>query len=314
MPSEQLKQEIARAHQDIGDRVRPNTLVDGKPYEPSKSVSQLKLQEKVARLRRNMLRIGERPATVLNLRPFPFTGQGQHACNYPLVPAPIDGKPKAFTKHVIPGYEISVFTTEFGEQDVMEVLAIDIAEDIKQQQNKIGKRGIIIYMGDRDPEKYEPDPYNPEKRDLPAEIEAEMEAMVGEAKLKIQEAEDYWAKADGSSRKHITDEHRTWARFLRVRKMLERDPVWLLEARLAADVQEPCPSCGAEPLKDAFSCKACAWILKPDKAYKLGAIGPDDNSLLRLDRATLDSLGLKEVPTLAEFRKLQLRERNKKQE
>ena len=269
----------------------PVQVVNGRPtFSPAQGERNLKLQAKATRLAERMMKIGVRAATIISMRPFPINPQGEHSSNYPLPPCPVGEK---FVKRVIPWYETSVINNEHGEQDVEEVLPIDIANDIQRQQNKSGYRGVIVYMGERDP--LGPmDPRDHEMRNLAKELEAEEKAMTEEFRRYVQDAND--AHNNGKGKSVITDKHRGAASWMLARKLLSKQPDWLLESRTVDEVPAPCPVCGAEPTtKQALQCVKCATWLKPFEAVKAGLISPADEggrlALQRCTRKELEELG-----------------------
>lgn len=328
MPTEQAKQDIQSFHQNFPAEFK----TDGEGRRvlvPTLSITEQKVQAKVKDLHERMAQIGNRPATVLWLRPFSFRPQGIHTGNYPIPACPIgsaefkgDGCSTVIrdkhgnalaVKTIIPSYSVDRFVTEFGEWDVREVLAISMAQDIKSQTNSqksIGadqnRRGVIVYMGDRDPMNYVPDPYNPEKRNLMAELDAETKAMIEEFKQMVQYANDEYVKQNGIGRRNITDEHRIAARYLLHYRLLPKQPEWLLDTRKSEDVQELCGNCKAEPAKGALQCRSCFNWLRPAEAYAQGYLTLSDPNgviaLQRLSRQELEALDL--YPTLRPFSEL----------
>lgn len=265
----------------------PVEVSNGRPtFVEAKGVRAIKLQQKAIKLQERMLKFGIRSATIINLRPFEIRPQGQHASNYPVAAC----KPgQKYTKTVIPCHEITVINNEHGDEDVEEVLAIDIASDIKGQMNKSGYNGVVVFMGERDP-LAPPDPRDPEMRDIRKEMADEEQKMIREFHEVVQRAED--AHANGKGRQLINDMARGCAHYLLQKKLLKKQPAWILESRTEAEVATPCIACGAEPLtKEALQCKACTTWLRPYEAAKAGLLSPAvDGGTLALQRCTKEQL------------------------
>lgn len=296
MPSNQAKQDIKNFNASFyGDapavsRVTPGDI--GRTLVPSLSKWQVRLQGKVEELHRHMLDVGIRPATMVSIRPLPINSQGLHACNYPIAACPIGNPEVPYVKMIIPSFEVDYKTDEHGEWDVRAEVAIKIAEDVKQQLNKVepGRRGLIIYMGDRDPDKYVPDPYQADKRNLVEELAEEKEAMIREFFHYFEIAEGYAGSSSKIELRHITDLHRIGTRYLYHEKRIKQLPTWVTEQRELRDIGNSC-ICGAEVPHGALKCAKCGDWVNPYEAYLQNRLSlRDDGALTALGRLTKEQL------------------------
>ena len=269
-----------------------NAAMAGTKPARALSVEERQLMDDVAAVHEHMGEIGPRPATIINLLPVPLDVPGKHTGHIHVPACPIG---TAFVKFTIDSYTIDT-VDKGGTFTARPVTAIQMARDFQNLQFAWGTDGPVggrvIYMGDHEPNKQNMEAIN-EARNV---MKKAFETLV-------RNAEYEWNRVDRTGKKNIGDIERLAAQWLHYHKYLRVLPVWVMEANNQIEAPPECPSCGAEVSGKGFSCKACAWILDPEKAYSLGAIGPEDASLSRLSRETLDKMGLKEVQTLAQLRK-----------
>lgn len=258
------------------------------------SEAQEELLKSIENMHLLMREVGVRPATVINLWPIDIHSTGPITSNFTIPKCPLG---QSWSKTVIGSYSTDVVTRTDGKQEVRPIPPIQIAKDILQQHSQNDgwiKGGLVIYMGD----------HEPNKKNL-EDIEAARKSMLAHFRKLVNDANLEFARPDKSGRRNITDIHRIAAEYLLHYKILKERPQWTVETRDEGDVQVMCPACGAEPNKGAFQCKQCGWIVDPMKAYEVGAIDAKDVAMTRLTRDQLNVLGISKeiVPETLDERK-----------
>ena len=262
-------------------------MVEGRaaPTGGPRSAEERQLLNDVNEVHRVMAQLGPRPASVINLHPFPLKPQGIHNQDIQVPACPLG---VAYKQYVIESYAMDI-ADRGGRFTPRPVTAIDRAKDVLLQNDAHRRGGVVIYMGD----------HAPNKKNLD-DIEAARAAMVENYRRLYEEGETEWHRTDKSGRRNISDAMRWAAAYLLHYRLIQKAPEWLTRVREAADVAARCPMCKAEPEKDAVICVKCNYIFKPDVAFELGEITAEHNSLRRLSREKLDELGLTSVVSITD--------------
>lgn len=243
-----------------------------------------------------------KPATVINLHPWPLTfGSGVRLLRGITIPACEPGMP--YAHYHIRGYRLDWEQNENGTLKFRPILPLQMAaEFVREFSNKDSYVcGVIIYEGDGHPDKvnevetfdqdgkmlttqekgYEYDQENqriatmvetPIRRKL-ADIIAEHTKRRNAAYLeRVRRADHDYKLPDGKGKWLINDTHLLMAQVLFEERQLQKLPEWNLASRFEAGLSENnCPACGGTPRDGAFKC-TCGHILNAFEAYKAGAI------------------------------------------
>ena len=272
--------------------------------KPGASEFEIKYFTELHGLMVNHARMGIEPATVINLNPFElqvhsplFRGLTVSAC-------PVD---KAFTMMVIREPRFQARDNE-GVITPVDFLPIILAKEFETQFANGG--GVFVFRGDGEKIAKQTDG-DLMQNELFREFYADAKRkLIITALQKVQEADNEWNTPSRSGARNITDLHRGFHRILLRERRLSKPKEWLDATRDEAQIGELCPSCGNEPRKGAALCNTCGWVMDPLKAWTIGAVtDPMHNSLSRLKRAVLDSLGItrEHIPETIEERDARLR-------
>lgn len=267
-----------------------------------------KLNE-VRKVHRQMEEIGVIPATVLNLLPWAVQGNGRYHM-YPdmTVPACPIGQP--FERLIIRDYKIDI-EDKAGRFGATVLTPITLANDLINQLDPMKRGGLFQYMGDHAPGQHPDNRIDPETkktilsprsiREL-ADLEKAKKAMVKNFRIMHREAEGFFQQPARKALQNITENHRLAALWLFHYRLIPVLPAWVTaqfnEGDLAPDA---CPKCG-DDIGGGFGCTNCNYIVDPMGAYQAGEIEEEHHAMRRLTREALDSLGLTDVLTLAEYR------------
>lgn len=253
--------------------------------------------EKLAEVRkvhRRMAEAGVIPATIINLLPWEVQGQGRYLM-YSDMTVPRCPIGQAYEMKVISSYKIDI-EDKGGRFGADVVTPIALVNDIVKQLQAQKRGGLFHYMGDHKPGE------NPKTRDVELKaMDKAKKQMVLYMKQKYREAEGFYQQPSRRGLSNITEEHRLSCMWLLHYRFISVQPAWLTASREEGDVPDACPSCGDEA-GGGFACGKCGYIFDPMAAYEAEEIGDDHQSLRRLSREQLDSLGLDYVLTKDEFR------------
>lgn len=239
-----------------------------------------RMHQKRQEEQRRLSRMEVKPATIVNLMPFPLNVNGVlHARladaggdQVPACPVGID-----YRKKVIKEPQWSIRDEGAGMDNVdnytpIPWLPAELAEDYANEfLDRMGCGGVIVLNGDREPTQ--------------DELDNARKARNRWLLRKVQEAEADWADNSGRGRKNITEIHRKAAEILMHDKVLKHQPAWLLETNNEAQKPEPCPACGVVADRNAIICKECRYVYKPLDAYKTGMIEYGNVAMDRLSTA-----------------------------
>lgn len=271
----------------------------GRGINPLDRVTQANLDE----LRRNVRSNPFKPATIINLHPWPL----QFSMSTPfvrgiVVPACNPGDEFAHLHVRSWSHDQS-----YNEDGTMKFTAIKPIQKAAQflisfADPEMYGGGVIIYEGEGHPNKvgevetYRPDGrpevtvkigYEYDDENHPYKVEQEvpirrkLAEMIAEQRrvrnerymVRVQAADDNFKSGDAAKRKLITAMDRQMAEMLVAEGVLSRAPEWNLSSRMDEGLSENhCPSCGGIPDANAFRCQRCAHVLNPLEAYKHASI------------------------------------------
>lgn len=271
----------------------------GKGINPLDRVTQANLDD----LRRQVRANPFRPATVINLHPWPLQfSMTTEFVRGIVVPACNPGD--EFSHHHIRGWSADKSYNEDGTMKFSAIKPIDKAAQFLRafaDPEQYGG-GVLIYEGEGHPlkvgevETYRPDgrpevtlkvgyeydneqqPYKveqdvPVRRKLLEMIVEERQRRNARYMHRVQIADDHHKSGDAERKRLITPMDRLMAEMLKAEGFLATVPDWNLASRLEQGLSETkCPSCGGIPDASAFRCVKCSHILKPFEAYKAAAI------------------------------------------
>jgi hypothetical protein len=226
-----------------------------------------------------------RPATVINMNPWPIRVNGVHFSSILPSACPDD---KDFSVHVIrhnPEDPV-IDWADTGDAKYMpsELVPIVLAKEFEQGQY-LTEGGVVAYEGDHDPLR------DPEVVGRMKEARDRMERYMIEL---YTEAQGLYMQANKVGIGNIGVKHRKAGAYLFRRRLISEKPAWLEITRAESDIAEPCPRCKAEPKKGAYGCPECGYIFDPEQAYLKMEIAATDISLARLPRKKLEELGITE--------------------
>lgn len=270
--------------------------------EKGKNVLDQESQQNLDELRAQMRSTPPKPATIVNLHPWPLSLSHIRLCRGITVPACPPGQEMAWT-------HVRTWRTDwkYNENAALVFSAIhpiklagEFVREFSDKDNDGG--GVLIYEGDSSPAKVtQVETYNPmgrpevieqmgfeydeEGNKIPVPILKPIfgnftELVKAARKMrndiyfrKVQNADHDYRLPDGRGRKSITDKHRLMAEVLHAEGVIPVVPEWNLAGRMEAGLSEhDCPSCQTPTKEGAFLCANCKHILKPLEAYRNGAI------------------------------------------
>jgi hypothetical protein len=261
------------------------------------ATSQHNKNEAERRLRANR----PKPATVINLHPWPLTfGASDRFLRGITVPACHPGELYAYVH--IRKTALDWEYEENGSLDFQPVLPIQLAaEFMREFGGKDGYGGgVIIYEGEGHPDKMgEVETYDPLGRPLTVQrqgvendgendvqvvidvpIKRKLIDILQEKRVqrnqhymdRVRKADNDYKRPDGKGKALINDTHLLMAETLHAEGFIPVLPDWKLRTSLEAGLaDENCPACGSARKVDAFKC-SCGHILDAFEAYQAGAI------------------------------------------
>lgn len=255
-------------------------------------------------LRRRMRMSPPKPATVINLHPWPLSfGSSNLFLRGIVVPACNPGMDIAY--HHIRSWSHDKSYNEDGMSfKFTEILPIHKAAQflVAFADPEVYGGGVIVYEGEGNPSKMgEVECYNPDGRplvtsknaieyddeDRPVSIVQDIPVrrkladMITEQRTRRNEfymarvewADSKFKSTDVKERRLITPMHRLMAEVLHAEGILPVVPEWNLSTRMEQGLAaNNCKGCGNPVAKVAFKCLTCAHILNPLEAYLAGAI------------------------------------------
>jgi hypothetical protein len=254
-------------------------------------------QTNLNELRRQMRSSPPKPATVINLHPWPLTfGATNRFLRGITIPACEPGMPYAY--HHIRGYRTDWEYNENGTLKFKAILPIELAgQFVREFSNKDSYGGgVIIYEGEGNPEKvdlvesYDPIGrvqtiqksvivYDEENRPIQEmgeiPIRKKLNDLLVEARsqrnaaylLRVRKADHDYNLPDGRGKWLINDTHPLMAEILFAEGVISEVPKWNLASRFEQGLSENnCKSCGSPTKTDSYKC-ACGNILDPLAAY-----------------------------------------------
>lgn len=262
------------------------------------ATSQANLTEFLRQMRSNP----PRPATIVNLHPWPLQLPASKFTRGIVVPACVPGQEFAHT--YVRGWIKDWKQDEQGSLQFMAVNPIHRATEFLREFS-LGDAfgpGVIVYEGETRPDKaaevetYSPNglpnttirdgyDYDEENRKVPTKftvpvtkdfqkILKETTAARNAAYLRnVRRADNEFRRPDGKGKGAITPFIEMMAEVLVAEGLLEAMPDWKMASKLEKGLaEENCPACGASYKNTAFRCGGCSHILNPLEAYKNGAI------------------------------------------
>lgn len=254
-------------------------------------------QNNLNELARQMRATPPKPATVINLHPWPLSfGAANRFLRGITVPACEPGMSYAY--HHIRGYRRDWEYNENGTLRFKPILPIELAgQFVREFSNKDSYGGgVIIYEGEGNPEKVEMvevyDPigrvqtiskpvivYDEENRpvqemgEIP--IRRKLLDLLAEARNsrnifymdRVQRADRDYRLPDGKGKWLINDTHKLMAEMLFAEGLITAVPEWNLASRFEQGLSETnCKSCGSPTKTGSYKC-SCGNILSPLAAY-----------------------------------------------
>lgn len=260
-------------------------------------------QQRLNELRQRMRSSRPKPATVINLHPWPLQFSGSDLFLRGIyVPACNPGQPFAY-QH-IRSYRVSHEYNEDGTFEFAPILAIDMAGQFLRDFSNadIYGGGIVIYEGEGHPDKIEEVEtydqqgklqtvrevgieYDEENRavqvpvDVP--VKKSLAALISQQRKvrndfylnRVKLADQNYNRPDGKGKSLVTNLHCLMADVLFAEGIIAAVPNWDLKGSVELGLRdEPCPSCGGTPKAEAFKCVSCGHVLNAFDAYMNGAI------------------------------------------
>jgi hypothetical protein len=255
-------------------------------------------------LRRQMRATPPKPATVINLHPWPLMFDGNNVFLRGIViPACNPGQPFSYAH--IRGYRSDKKMNEEGTYSFSPILPIHMAAEFLRAfgNRDIYGGGIVIYEGDGNPEKVsDVELYDPSGRmlttqqpgeafdegeqriirgmiDIPVRknlfsvLQSQREARNRYYLTRVQRADHDYRLPDGRGKALVTELHRLMADVLFAEGVIAAVPEWDLKGRMEEGLADSnCKSCGSAPRAESFKCASCGHILNAYEAYMHGEI------------------------------------------
>jgi hypothetical protein len=273
------------------------------PFKPSPAAKKNKGVRWTAERRREQELILQetgrvKPVVIVNFNPFPLRVNGGMLFKDSVPSCPIG---EAFVARVL--REPRWMTVDKGvgmdniEQfDPIPYLPAQLAtEYIREYVSERQTGGVLIFMGSGVP------------KDLNVEVQVPVQQPGGEGTHYIayykRNLKEMWDQAIQQqnlqilksielannhyevpeTRNYLTDEHRLYARLGEARGLIKKEdmPRWVISRTvLTEDKPEPCPACGAVPLKGAAVCVNCGdYVFDRLKAFRAGVIDIEHRSM-----------------------------------
>lgn len=226
--------------------------------------------------------MGEQPATIVSLNPYPLIVNGPLFDGLKVLPVP-DGK--AYSALVIRDVKYEVNTGLDHAHSPVEFWPIQIAQEFENQYRDKG--GVFIIRGN-----LEKNPELAHTADFNTKFEAAFEELIQYAFRMKTAADVEWARPNRSGRSNVHAQHRIMVRLLYKSKRIPKLPEWEDVLISPEDIIAECPACKSELKKGAYMCGTCGRISDPAAAFRDGAIKETDQSLERLTRAEVEELGV----------------------
>jgi len=253
-------------------------------------------------LRSQMRQTPPKPATIINLHPWPLMVPESRFLRGLVVPACEPGMNFAYLHlrgwrydwrydddttfkfgPILPIHQAGEFLRAFGNRDIY-------------------GGGILIYEGDGHPdnmgdvEVYDPlgrmqtfdQPgveWDEEQHEVPiirkVPIRKNFGDLLREARrirnnfylARVKRADQDYRLPDGRGKGMVTELHMKMADMLVAEGMISKVPEWDLKGRMEEGLGDKnCPACGTAPKADTFKCGNCGHILNPYEAYMAGEI------------------------------------------
>lgn len=269
-------------------------------------------------LRAQMRSNPAKPATIVNLHPWPLT----FGAINPLmrgITIPACAPAQAFAHAYIRVWRHDKYLNENGSYNYRPILPIQIAaEFVREFSNRDNDGGgVIIFEGDTNPDKVkEVELYDPMGRPMTTPhrtfdedeegnrvpvtaflpVKGDFQKVLREAIAvrnqvylrKVQQADHDYNLPDGRGRRNIHDKHLLMAEVLFADGLISSMPKWNLTTRLEDGFEEGnCPACGTPKRQKAFKCGSCGHVLDPLEAYRNGAI---EYGHLSMEMLTVDEM------------------------
>lgn len=243
-----------------------------------------------------------KPATVVNLHPWPLTfGAGNPKLRGITVPPCLPGQICAF--HVI--RRRNILDWQYDEDGLLEFKAVRPIDLAAEFIREFGNRdayggGVLIYEGDTAPDKAaEVECYDPTGRIMTVSkhgvendgeqdvavvyqvpIKKDFQELLDKARKqrnqyymdRVRKADADYKRPDGRGKSLVTEVHMKMAEMLHGEGIIPIMPDWNLQTSLEAGLaDDSCPACGMARKLDSFRC-GCGHILDAFEAYQEGAI------------------------------------------
>lgn len=271
-------------------------------------------QQNLDDLFRQMRNTPPKPATVINLHPWPLSfGAADKFLRGVVVPACNPGMEFAY-HHIRTWSADRRYSEDCMSSVFTAILPIHKAGQFLRQFSdpEVYGGGVLIYQGEGHPNKvgkvetYSQDGRpitNPRKEREPQDEGADLEVirevpvmrelseMIADQRRRrnefylnaVQWADERFKSTDAKERKLVTPIHRMMAEMLVSENWIPTAPDWNLTSRLEQGLADNnCKSCGNVVQKAAYKCSTCENILNPLEAYMDHAI--------EIDHAKMDTL------------------------
>lgn len=260
-------------------------------------------QARLNELRQRMRSSPPRPATVVNLHPWPLQFGGNDIFLRGIVVAACNpGQP--FAHQHIRSYRVAKQYKEDGTFEFYPILAIHMAGQFLRDfaNADIYGGGIIIYEGESHPDKVKDvevydqtgrlvtvremgTEYDEEDRAVRVPIDKPVrknfaDLLAQQTKVRndfylarVKKADQDYNRPDGRGKMLVSNLHCLMADVLFAEGIIAEVPKWDLKGSFEQGLKDdPCPACGSFPKADSFKCMSCGHVLLPFDAYMNGAI------------------------------------------
>ena len=264
-----------------GQEARTGVLKASAPRDPGRARDP-QFDQKLQTMDRRYAYTKIPACTILNFLPVPLkVNSPMPALNVTVRAVTRD---EAFTHHTWerPVYEVSIENeARFPSDFVPAQLGEEFLREYKEQG------GVMLFAGTID----ELDMEDPA---IAKQVDATQQAGFKWMEKKVQEAWGYWNTPNHNQSGNITDVHRLCAQVLQENRRLGKKPDWMDMTVGEREVMPQCPLCRTDVRPGQVVCTnpGCSNILDVRAAFESQLI--DESSLLleRLDRATLEDMGI----------------------
>lgn len=314
--SSKASQEFVKAFPEYDAPTRSGGVITNTVMPKGRNNLDPESQQNLDELRAMMRQSPPKPATIINLHPWPLSfGYTDRILRGIVVPPCEPSMPYSWFH--VRGYRLDWKENSEGGRIFSAITPIRIAGEfarefgneysLQGEMNTSG--GVIIYQGEGCPDKVvEVETYDqmgrphttivngydedPDGTKFPVKVATPIMARLDEVLKKsrklrndmylqfVRAADRDYKLPDGRGRKLITPRHQLMAEVLFAEGVIKEMPNWNLPTSLEQGMSDNnCPACGSMFKEGAFKCMACNHILNALEAYKHLHIKWDDPSM-----------------------------------